>query len=61
MTSHEIFRIDVIKPFDNKPIPKEEKERIKTIITEEIFKIASKFDGDCQTKIKVELEAKGNM
>lgn len=48
----------VFKPEDYKPIPPEEKARIKELIGSHILEVANRFDG-C-SKFTIRIHAKGN-
>ena len=58
MQSEEVIKLYVYKPEDYKPIPPEEKTRIKELIGNEVLKVANRFDG-C-SKFTIHIHAKGN-
>jgi len=50
------FTID--KPYDYKPIPQSEAEKIMKLVSGELVQIANRFDGPC--RIELLISAKGN-
>lgn len=60
MHSFKEITITVTKPENYEPIANEEKERIISIVSGELFELAERFDGVCDLFIRIEIEGVGN-
>lgn len=58
MRTNKKITMTINKPYDYKPIPEIELERITKHVTNEVFEMANKFDGPC--KMLILITAKGN-
>ena len=58
MRTNKKIVLTVNKPYDYKPIPQSEVERITKLVSGELVQIANRFDGSC--RIKLFVTAKGN-
>lgn len=58
MVSRKEISLTVMKPYDYKPIPPEEKQRITKQISEHILEVANRFDGP--SSITITIQARGN-
>lgn len=58
MRTNKKIILTVNKPYDYKPIPYKEVEKIRLLVSKELIQIASRFDGPC--RIVMFVNAKGN-
>jgi len=58
MQSYKQVKLIVRKPMDYKLIPKDERQRVSKLLTDEVLELANRFDGS--SKIKIKIYARGN-
>ncbi|KAB2846717.1 MAG: hypothetical protein F9K45_01265 [Melioribacteraceae bacterium] len=58
MRTNKKIVLTINKPYDYKPIPPREVEKIKDSVSAELVQIANRFDGPC--RIELFVTAKGN-
>lgn len=58
MRTNKKIVLNVNKPYDYKPIPQCEIEKIREYVSKELIEIANRFDGPC--RIELNVSAKGN-
>lgn len=58
MRTNKKIEFTVNKPYDYKPTPQSEVEKIRQLVSGELIQIANRFDGPC--RIVLFVSAKGN-